>query len=171
MIPCRACFLIFAFPNQSLLYRYPWLDVWSLGHLLMFGFKERGKASFLGYFLRRLDLSILDPPSERETSKYAAAAAKLLQSCPTLWDPIDAKKPKNTTQDNGPLNVVFISFRKVSFKTFRWLSLKVNGEVQGKSWTRLKQLTAAAASQSPSLPILSVTWNYLSWNFTNMWKV
>ena len=48
---------------------------------------------FFGQSLRPMDVSIIlltpSPTDERFGCFWAAAAAKLLQSCPTLCDPID----------------------------------------------------------------------------------
>ena len=42
---------------------------------------------------RQKDMTLEDEPPRSEDIQYAAAAAKVLQSCPTLCDPIDGSPP------------------------------------------------------------------------------
>lgn len=98
-------------PRQSL---FPYLEHFCTRAsvtCLCLDVKEDEKASFLGYFLRRLNLLVWNSPSEKESSKYA-------------------RKPENITQSNRYLYVLFLPFGNLSFKILRWLSLKIKTEVQ-----------------------------------------
>ena len=99
------------------------------------------------------------------TMEYAAAAAKLLQSCPTLCDPIDGSPPGSPVP--GILQTRTLAWVAISFSNaWKW-------KVKVKSLSHVRLLAApwAAAFQAPpsmgfsrqeywsGLPLPSLQWN------------
>ena len=75
---------------------------------------------------------------------YTAAAAKSLQSCPTLCDPIDGSLPGS--RDSGILQARILEWVAISFSNaWKW-------KVKGKSLSRIRLLATpwTAAYQAPS---------------------
>ena len=73
----------------------------------------------------------------------AAAAAKSLQSCPTLWDPIDSSPPGSSVP--GTLQARTLEWVAISFSnTWKW-------KVKVKSLSRVRLLVTpwSAAHQAP----------------------
>ena len=74
-----------------------------------------------------------------ELSSWAAAAAKSLQSCPTLWDPIDGSPPGSPVPEilqARALEWVAISFSNA----WKW---KVKGKSISRVWLLVTPWTAA----------------------------
>ena len=84
-----------------------------------------------------------DTASPLSASKQTAAAAKLLQSCPTLCDPIDGSPPGSAVP--GILEARTLEWVAISFSNaWKW-------KVKGKSLSRVRLLATpwTAADQAP----------------------
>ena len=80
---------------------------------------------------------------EEQSQKIAAAAAKLLQSCPTLCDPIDSLLPGSSV--SGILQARTLEWVAISFSNaWKW---KV--KVKSLSCVRLLATSWTAAYQAP----------------------
>jgi len=83
-----------------------------------------------------------------QTNNNAAAAAKSLQSCPTLWDPIDGRPPGSTVP--GILQARTLEWVAISFSNaWKW-------KVKGMSLSRVRLLATpwtAAYQAHPSISI------------------
>ena len=88
--------------------------------------------------------SVVHPSPHTYTSvKSAAAAAKLLQSCPTLWDPIDGSPPGSPVP--GILQARTLEWVAISFSNaWKW-------QVKVKSLSHVQLLATpwTAAQQAP----------------------
>ena len=62
---------------------------------------------------RRLQVTFLSPSEQRISNSAAAAAAKSLQSCPTLCDPIDISLPGSPAP--GILQARILQWDAISF--------------------------------------------------------
>ena len=85
----------------------------------------------------------LTPPFSVNYSPLWAAAAKSLQSCPTLWDPIDGSPPGSPTP--GILQARTLEWVAISFSNaWKW-------NVKVKSFSRVRLLATpwTAAYQAP----------------------
>ena len=74
---------------------------------------------------------------------YLAAAAKSLQSCPTLWDPIDSSPPGSPVP--GILQARTLEWVVISFSN----ALKWKVKVKSLSRVRLLATSCTAAHQAP----------------------
>ena len=135
--------------------------------------------------LQALLKSVLAPKHKKKTANmkliisskkllYAAAAAKLLQSCPTLCDPIDGSPPGSAVP--GILQARTLEWVAISFSNaWKW-------KVKGKSLSRVQLFSTpqTAAHQAPlsmgfprqkywsGLPLLSPTYFILKRLYTKM---
>ena len=93
-----------------------------------------------------LEWSPLQNKSTKARSAAAAAAAKSLQLCPTLWDPIDGSPPGSPVP--GILQARTLEWVAISFSNaWKW-------KVKGKSLSRVRPfetLWTAAHQTSPSM--------------------
>ena len=93
-------------------------EYWSGSHSLLRGiFLTQGSNPHLLH--RQADSLPLVPPGEPLLSLAAAAAAKSLQSCPTLWDPIDSSPPGSPVP--GSLQARTLEWVAISFSNaWKW---------------------------------------------------
>ena len=85
------------------------------------------------------------PPKSRFTNFAATAAAKSLQSCLTLWDPIDCSPPGSPIP--GILQARILEWVAISFSSaWKW---KVKGKSLGRVWLLATPRTASYQAPLP----------------------
>ena len=67
-------------------------------------------------------------PSHNQDNKHTAAAAKSLQSCPTLCDPIDGSPPGSTIP--GILQARVLEWLAIAFSVRKWGENNKNAYLQ-----------------------------------------
>jgi len=96
----------------------------------------------LYHIVRRFQGKIYPSPNQPHLSMHiytAAAAAKLLQSCLTLWDPIDGSPPGSTVP--GILQARTLEWVAISFSNaWKW---KVKVKSLSRAWLLVTPWTAA----------------------------
>ena len=86
-----------------------------------------------------IHLFVLWPLPPTSTKMYAAAAAKSLQSCPTLCDPIDGSPPASAIP--GILQARTVEWVAISFSNaWKW---KVKGKLLSRVWLLATPWTTA----------------------------
>ena len=103
---------------------------------------------------------------ESDKAKYLIAAAKSLQSCPTLCDPIDCSPPGSPVP--GILQARTLEWVAISFSNaWKW-------KVKVKSLSRLPTLSYPIDCSPPGSPVPGIlqvrTLEWVAISFSNAWK-